>query len=485
MRGGIRFGIAAKKPALTMALHRRGREHERASASHLLPVLIFSTLVMSVIATLGTPMVPTIAREQNVSLEAAQWLLTITLLVGAVATPISGRLADGPWRKRVILFTLLTVCAGATLSATITIFPVFILGRALQGFGLGLLPLAISVARDALPRDQVRSGVAKLSITTAVGTGLGYPITGLIAETLSYRAAFGFAAIISVIAFVLVWRVVPSASPHKARPLDIAGALLLSMVLVSLLLAISQGRTWGWTSPPILLLALVSIVAGSLWVRYELRIQHPLVELRLATNRMVMSANITSFLMGVGLFSTSSLINRYVQAPEASGYGFGLGLIATGFILMPLSLGSLFSSWFSRWLIGRFSQFFLMPMGALIMVLIGVFLAIDRSSLWQIAIAVTMLGLGLSTTFAAMPPLIISAVPANETGSANGFNNVVRSVGGAIGSAASIALLSNYTPAGEMLPTDHGYTIAFLGAAVACLGAVVAAVVLTPREAMT
>lgn len=485
MRGGeVQFGIAAKKSARIMGLLPDNPEHRRASVGPLLPVLVFSILVMSVISTLGTPMVPTIAREQNVSLEAAQWLLTITLLVGAVVTPIMGRLADGPYRKRVILVTLLTVFVGASLSAAINIFPVFILGRALQGFGLGLLPLAISVARDALPKNDVRNGVAKLSITTAVGTGLGYPITGVIAESLGYQAAFWFAALTSLVAFALVWRFVPSHSPHQARPLDIPGALLLSTSLVSLLLAISQGRRWGWTSPGILLMALVAVVAGVVWIRYELRIRHPLVELRLASNPMVMSANITSLLMGIGLFATSSLINRYVQAPEASGYGFNLGLIATGFVLMPLSLGSLVSSWFSRWLARKFSHFLVMPAGALIVSLVGLFLAIDRSSIWEIVLAVTLLGLGISTTFAAMPSLIINAVPANETGSANGFNNVVRSVGGSIGSAASIALLSTYTPAGQSLPTDHGYTIALLAGAIACLGAVVAAMLLTPGKAM-
>lgn len=327
----------------------------------------------------------------------------------------------------------------------------------------------------------MRNGVAKLSITTAVGTGLGYPVTGLIAETLSYQAAYWFAAIVSAIAFVLVLRFVPSYSPHKARPLDIVGALLLSTALVCLLLAISQGRSWGWTSRGIILLALVAVVTGLVWGRYELRVRYPLVELRLARNPMVMSANITSLLMGMGLFATSSLINRYIQSPEDAGYGFSLGLIATGFVLMPLSLGSLISSWFSRWLARRFSHVFVMPMGALIVSLVGLFLAIDRSSLWEIVLGVTLLGLGISTTFAAIPPLIIAAVPANETGSANGFNNVVRSVGGSIGSAASIALLSNYTTAGESFPADHGYTIAFLAGAIACLGAVAAAVLLTPR----
>ena len=124
----------------------------------LLPVLIYSAMVMSVLSTLGSPMIPTIAREQGVSLEAAQWVLTITLLVGAVTTPITGRLADGPWRKQTILGSLGLVFIGSVLAAAAPSFAVLMAGRAFQGLGLGLVPLAISVARDGLRHDKVRGG---------------------------------------------------------------------------------------------------------------------------------------------------------------------------------------------------------------------------------------------------------------------------------------------------------------------------------------
>ncbi|HEV2127923.1 MAG TPA: MFS transporter, partial [Thermomicrobiales bacterium] len=96
-----------------------GRTRHQASARYILPVLVFSALVMSIIATLGTPMVPTISRELDVSLETAQWLLTVTLLVGAVATPIGGRLADGSHRKLVVAGALAIVFLGSVIATTI------------------------------------------------------------------------------------------------------------------------------------------------------------------------------------------------------------------------------------------------------------------------------------------------------------------------------------------------------------------------------
>lgn len=447
----------------------------------LLPVLIFSALVMAVISTLGTPMVPTIAREMHVSLEAAQWLLTVTLLVGAVATPITGRLADGPWRKATVAGSLGVVCLGAVLSAIGPNFAVFITGRALQGFGLGLVPLTLAVARDSLPADRLRPGIAILSITTAVGAGLGYPITGLIAESLDYRAGFWFAAVVSAIAVTLVLLVVPSASGLARRPLDGAGGVLLSLALLCLLLVISQGQKWGWESGQILLLATGAVLCGALWVAQELRASTPLIDLRLVVNRTVLNADLTALLMGVGLYAMSSLVNRYVQAPAESGYGFHSGLVGTGFILMPLSVGSLLSNRLTIWIGRRFGGAIALPAGAVIVAADMVFLAARRESIWEVALAVGILGFGIGITFAAMPAMIFGAVPPGETGSAMSLNAVLRSVGGAIGSAASIALLSAFTPAGEALPTNHGYSVTFLAGAAICVVCALVSIALMPR----
>jgi predicted MFS family arabinose efflux permease len=461
---------------------RTTRPRKRASARYILPVLIYSALCMSIVSTLGTPMVPTISRELGVSLESAQWLLTVTLLVGSVATPIGGRLADGSRRKWVVLGALAIVCVGSAFSATLRSFPFFLLGRGMQGVGLAIVPMAIAVARDTMPRQRAREGIAVLSVTTAIGTGLGYPITGLLGERFGYQVPYFVAAAASLIAVGLLWKTLPAATAGRSSHLDLPGAALLSAALVCLLLAISEGRGWGWTSPGIVALAVGAVGFTALWVVVELRTREPLVELRLALNPLVMSANVTAFLMGMGLFAVSSLVSRYVQAPEEAGSGFGAGLLVAGLMLMPLSFGSMASTRFSRWLNRRVGPALVLPIGAGIVGLTGVFLAVARSEPWEILVAVALLGLGISTTFAAMPALIIRAVPPHETGSATGLNAVLRSIGGSIGSAASIALLSTTVPAGGHLPTNAGYTVAFLAGAVSCLGAVVASLILTPRK---
>ena len=450
----------------------------------LLPVLVMTGFVVSIIGTLGALMIPTIARERHVSLETAQWLLTVTLLIGAVASPIFGRLADGPRRRTVIISTLSAVLAGSAIAALATDFWVLLFGRALQGLGQSLIPLAIAVARDHLPREEVRGGVAILSVTTAAGAGLGYPITGFIAESFSYQAGFWFAAVVTGVALMAAIIIVPRNLSAISNPLDSIGAILLSVSLLALLLAISQGGSWGWSSLTIIGLFVVALVTAVVWVFHEWRQRFPLIDLRLVTRRMVLAADAAALLMGVALYAMSSLVNRYLQTPASAGYGFDSSLVTVGLVLLPLSIGSLASSRLSGALTQRFGPGKVVAGGAVLVGLDMTYLALTRQYIWEFALAVLILGVGVGLTFAMMPALIIRSVPPEETGSATGLNQVLRLVGGAIGSAASIAILSSRHQPGLPYPESSGYTISFLAGAVICFIAAIVCLVLV-REPIT
>ena len=136
----------------------------------------------------------------------------------------------------------------------------------MQGVGLGLVPLAMAAARDALPAPRVGPAIALLSVAAAAGVGAGYPISGFIAEHMGLSAAYWFGAIFSALALAALLPVVPRASETTDAPLDGRGAVLLSAGLVALLLAIGQGGAWGWTSPVILSLLAVAVVVIGVWV---------------------------------------------------------------------------------------------------------------------------------------------------------------------------------------------------------------------------
>ena len=192
----------------------------------LAAVLVFLAVQSTAVASLGTPLLPTVQRVEQVSLAASQWTLTITLLAGAVATPLMGRLGDGRLRRLTTVGAVAVMLAGCVLSALPAGFPAFLAGRALQGAGLGLVPLATAVARDDLPADRSRPAIVLIGVTTAAGIGIGYPLVGLLAQALGLYAPFWFAAGLSALALAAALVALPD-SPARPARVDVTGAVLL------------------------------------------------------------------------------------------------------------------------------------------------------------------------------------------------------------------------------------------------------------------
>jgi predicted MFS family arabinose efflux permease len=442
----------------------------------LLPVLVFCGLITAVNGTLGAPLIPTVAQDQHVTLGTAQWMLTVTLLVGAVSTPVLGRLGDGPHRRHVMVGAMGVVLVGAAVSATAHSFPQLVVGRALMGFTYGILPMCIAAAREHLPAAKAGRGVGALSVTGATGVGLGFPLTGLIAQYLDYHFAFWFAVVFIAPAIVAVMMVLPDESGTAAvrRRIDLLGAALLAAALCALLLGVSDGESWGWSSGRIVALLGAAVVLFAVWAWHELRTEAPLIDLRVLSHRAVLTANIAAVLLGAAMYVGFSVINRLAQAPVSTGYGFGASLLVTGLVLAPLAIGSQLSSRVARVIGRRLGMLAVLPMGGLVIALTNFGLAAEHSQLWELAVGMLLLGAGVGATFAAMPALIISGVPPGETGSATSFNQVLRSVGGAIGSALSAGILAAY--AGET-----GFTVSFAVSAAGCLVVAVAIALVARR----
>ncbi|MFD8782803.1 MFS transporter [Kitasatospora sp. NPDC059599] len=451
----------------------------------LMPVLVFLGTVVAVISSLGAPLVPTIAAVDHVSLSEAQWSLTVTMLVGAVATPVMGRLGDGPRRRAVMLGAVATVLVGSVLGALPLGFEYLVVGRALQGVGLGLTPLAIATARDCLAGERARSAVALLSITTVAGVGLGYPLTGLLAQSFGLHAGFWFGATISAAALAAGALVLPAAAAdRRPAPLDALGAVLLGLGLSGVLLVLSEGENWGWTAPGLLALAVGAVLLLAWWVHHELRTAHPLVDLRSLRNRVVLTADVAGLVAGVGMYLLMSLLTRFVQTPSSAGYGFGATVTVAGLVLLPFSVTSVLSSKVVPVLARRTSPALVLPIGCGLSLLSMLFFLTAHDRLWEAFAVLAIAGLGVGCTFAVMPGLIVGAVPADQTGSAVAFNQVLRYVGYSTGSALSAAVLQAHTAPGHVLPSGDGYRVATLiGCAVWVLVAVITIVLPRHRAA--
>ncbi|WP_233498407.1 MFS transporter [Blastococcus sp. TF02A-26] len=449
----------------------------------LAPVLVFCVAVVAVISSLGAPLVPAIADAYDVPVHDAQWSLTISLLVGAVATPVLGRLGDGRHRRTVVLATLAAVLAGSVLAALPVGFGELLAGRALQGLGLGLAPLAMATARDALTGARQRATVAALSITVVAGVGLGYPVAGLVADLGGVHAAFWLGAAVSGLALAAGAVVLPPPPDRPPRRLDAVGAVLLGAALAAGLLVLGEGDTWGWTSPALLALAAGGLLAAAGWVAWSLRTPAPLVDLRLARGRTAATAHLTSLLVGLANYLLLASVPLYAQTPETSGYGSAASVVGAGLVLVPFSLLSVAASRAARALTDRAGPHVSLPAGALLLATALGLYATTPTGLWALAGVMAVAGLGVGACFAVLPALVVAAVPGRETGSAMSLNQVLRYVGFSTGSALVAAALAAATPAGAPYPSAGGYTaLALAGCAVSVLTALVTWL-LAPRPA--
>jgi predicted MFS family arabinose efflux permease len=436
------------------------REHSEARL--LVPSLMFIALVVAAVASLGTPLITRVATTFHVSLDSAQWTLTIALLSGAVATPVLGRLGAGPHRRGTILITLAVVVAGSALTVLPLPFAWLLVGRSAQGVGLGLTALMMGVARDHLPEERSAATIALISVVSIIGVGVGYPLAALLTEFGGVRAAYGLGLFVTAIALFTAWRSIPTAPEGRSAHVDIAGALLLAGGLFLVLFLASETSLWSHHRAVAVVLAVVAVLLFCVCTVSELRSKTPLVDVRAVRHPAVAVANVAMFVGGVGMYLLLTLITRYAQTARSAGYGFGLTTFVAGLVLVPFSVLGFIAGKLTPRLRERIDAPLLLAGSAVVVGGGFVLFAAARSNLAELFVAMGVLGFGVGTFSAAMPGVILSVTPKSETSSAMSFNYVVRSVGYSLGSAIGGLVLAAGTDTGHIFPNDGAYTTAAL-----------------------
>jgi MFS family permease len=435
---------------------------ESSEARLLVPSLMFIALVVAAVASLGTPLITSVANTFHVSLASAQWTLTIALLSGAIATPVLGRLGAGPYRRATILATLAVVVAGSALAVLPLPFAWLLVGRAAQGVGLGLTALMMGVARDHLPEERSAATIALISVVSIIGVGVGYPLAGLLTELGGVRAAYGLGLFVTAIAFLTAWRSMPKAPEGRSAHMDIAGALLLAGGLFVVLFLASETSLWSHHLAVAAVLAVVAALLLYVWTAYSLRTKAPLVDVRAVRHPAVAGANIAMFIGGIGMYLLLTLITRYAQTPHSAGYGFGLTTFVAGLVLVPFSVLGFVAGKLTPRLRKQIDAPLLLAGSAVVIGGGFVLFAAARSNLAELFVAMGVLGFGVGSFSAAMPGVILAVIPQSETSSAMSFNYVVRSVGYSLGSAIGGLVLAAGTDTGHIFPNDRAYTTAAL-----------------------
>jgi EmrB/QacA subfamily drug resistance transporter len=431
-------------------------------ANSILVVLFMSLagLCFAILQSLVAPALPAIAHDLHTSGSNISWLLTAYLLSAAALTPIFGRLGDIAGKRRLLLIVLLIVAAGTLLAAMASTLLLLVIARAVQGAGGAIVPLSIGIVRDELPRERVSIMVGLLSALLGIGGGLGIVVAGPIIDHLSWHWLFWLPLMAVLIALVGVRFGVPESPVRAPARLDLRGTAVFSVSLVSLLLAITEGRDWGWGSATIVGLLILGAVTLVAFVVIELRVSKPLVDMRLVAIRAVWTTNLVGLVSGFGMFALFLVLPMLLELPTITGYGFGKTVSEAGLFLLPAALAMLVFGPLSGLLDHRFGPKVPLTLGAVVMAIGFAVPALAHSSTSQLLVGVVLLGAGMGLAFAAMANAIVGAVPIHQTAEATSLNTIVRTAGGSIGAAVVAAVIAANTTA-RGIPTDQAFTSAF------------------------
>ncbi|MFD5214394.1 MFS transporter [Microbacterium sp. NPDC058345] len=429
----------------------------------IVAVLAFVGLCSAFMFTLVVPLQAELPMLLDASREDTTWVVTITLLVAAVATPISGRLGDMYGKRRVVVALLVILVIGSVIAAVSTSIVGVIIGRALQGAVTGVVPLGIAIMRDVLPPARLGTAVALMSATMGVGGAVGMPVAALLAEHADWHTLFWLAALLGVVGLALVLLVVPDDVLRFPGRLDVVGAIGLAIGLTGLLLYVSRGAEWGWTAPFSLACLVGGVAVLLLWGWYQLRTRDPLLDLRVAARPAVLFTNIAAIGMGFALFSSNVTFPQMLELPSETGSGLGLDILTAALIVATSGVMMMVISPLSGWLERTVGPRLLFTVGTAAIVLAYVFVLIWSTDVWHFLVANILIGIGIGFAFAAMPMIIMRAVPANETGASNGLNALFRSVGTSTASAVMGGVLAAMSIQidGVAVPTRAAFQVCF------------------------
>lgn len=461
---------------------------DQAPTSALLTIIVlcFGGMSVALTQTLVIPIQIELPRLLDAAPADAAWVVTSTLLAAAVTMPIAGRLGDMFGKQRVLVVSAVLLLAGSLVCALSGSLAPVLVGRTLQGLAMGFIPVGISLMREVVPPAMATTAVAAMSATLGVGGAIGLPLSAWIADAFDWHGLFWVASAFALVVLLGVWFVVPHVHDEHPGRLDVVGGVGLAVGLVATLLGVSKGNTWGWSSAETIGCLVGGVVVLLVWGWYELRQDEPLCDLRVSARRPVLLTNVAAILIGFGMMAQAIVLPQLLQMPDATGYGLGQSLLAAGLWLAPGGLMMLAFAPVSAHIMRRYGAKYALALGAFVLgggYLLSFFL---MDAPWQIAVAGVVCSAGVGIGYAAMPTLIMDAVPIHEAGSAVGINALMRSVGTTVASAVMAAILTGQTAllGGAEIPTEGAFRACFLVATCAAVvGALVALTIPRATEA--
>lgn len=397
---------------------------------------------------------------------AVGWSLTAYALVAAATAATAGRLGDVVGRKQVLVGALVVGFIGSLIVVLVPTLPGLIAGRAVQGVTGAILGLAFGIIREKMGTHRSGTAIGLLAGTALIGATFASTLSGLLVDSFGWHSLFVVSTGLALLSVILCAALLPSTERRGSlRDVDIAGGTFLAIGVTLILLGLTFVRRQGWTSPIVLGCLIVGVVVIVGWVVYELRVQTPAVDLRSLRDPRVAIAHLAMFFAATGLFSAAIVTSVVFQAPTATGIGLGLTALGAALVIAP---GTLFGGVIFSPLAGRMSKNKggggAMLVGSLI-IFVGYTALVFGGTAPPVLVTGVLMGLiGIAFIYAAIPNLLLPAVPSERTSEAANLNQVMKSVGSAVGPLVFSAFLAaNLEPInGTPMPSQTSYLHSFI-----------------------
>jgi MFS family permease len=444
-------------------------------------ILAVGAAAFAMLQSLLSPVLTTLQTDLHTSRSAISWVLIAWMLSASVATPILGRVGDMAGKSRIVVFGLIAIAVGSLIAALAPNLELVIVGRVVQGLGGAIFPLSYGIIRDEFPAERVPSAVGIMSAIIAVGGGLGTVLAGPVVDIFGWRGLFWLPMLAVLIVAALVRWLVPESPVKTGGRINWLAAGLLGGWLLALLVPLSQGSVWGWSSPSVIGLFALAIILAAIWIWVEFRSDNPVIDMRMMRLTAVWTTNLVALLLGAAMFAVYAFLPMFAQVPASTGYGFGASVSDAGLVMLPMLATMAIAGVFSGPIATRLGFKTQLLWGSALIALSCLGLGLFHTGLWELAAESGLFGVGLGLAYASMTSVIVQNVPQSQTGVATGMNTNIRTIGGTIGTAIMTSVVTGAHQA-DGLPLETGFTNGFLLFAAVGLAAVAVSLLIPGRR---
>jgi MFS family permease len=409
---------------------------DRPAARGVLVAACVSALIVNANTSAVTILLPAISRDVDAPVDQLQWAVTGYSLVGAAVIVTSGALGDVFGRRKVFLGGLALFIASCALIALSTGAAGVIGGRMIQGAsGATILACGMSLLSVAASGTGQLKAITLWGAASAGGGALGPLLGGVLVDTTGWQGLFWIDAAVAAACVPLTLRTVAeSRDPDKPRSIDYAGTVLVALTLGPVILALSEGSDWGWTSAATLGCLAIALAAGIAFVWVERRVAAPLVDLRLLRNQVLVGATLAILIVAGTINGLMYVLSLYFQDPA----GLGLSAFEAGLATLPAAAAMIAITPAIAPLAAKLGGARAVVIGFGLATLGFAALAFVQASweYWVFLAPLIGLSIGLGLANGPASSGSTAAVSADEVGQASGISNMSRYVGAAVAVAA-------------------------------------------------